>query len=215
MSAPETPFSLVVVGPGIEITYPLSRQSMTIGRSRAAMPDIEISDPDAAPRHCVVQWHAANGGHALRVFGVSGAWLNGTLLPGDGAVHPLTPGDEFLIGSTKFRYRTALSKDTPARDAIVDVPTVHAAPTTREVYEFEVLPHIVDGAFDWKHPLVSYGPRRRVEAPMQAVRVAITKGAPRTAIVAALKHIVDLIEASGTATDRSAAPLVTLSQWFE
>jgi|tagenome__1003787_1003787.scaffolds.fasta_scaffold20660820_2 hypothetical protein len=215
MSTPETPFSLVVVGSGIDVTYPLSRQPMTIGRSRAAMPDVEITDPEAAPRHCVVQWNAATDAHALRVFGVSGAWLNGTHLPGDGAVHPLAPGDEFRIGATKFRYQSALKKRAPLREGIVDVPTVHAAPTAREVYEFEVLPHIVDGEFDWKHPLVSYGPRRRVEAPMQAVRVVISKGAPRTAIVAALKHIADLIEASGSVSDRAATPLTTLSQWFE
>ena len=186
MSTPETPFSLLVVGPGIDVTYPLSRQPMTIGRSRVAMPDVEITDADAAPRHCVVQWNAATGAHALRVFGMTGAWLNGTHLPGDGAVHPLAAGDEFRIGTTKFRYQSAFKKSAALREGLVDVPTVHAAPTAREVYEFEVLPHIVGGEVDWKHPLVSYGPRRRVEAPMQAVRVMISKGAPRTAIVAAL-----------------------------
>jgi hypothetical protein len=211
----ETAFALVVVGPGIDATYPLSRRALTIGRSRAAMPDIEISDADAAPRHCIVQWNMTAGGHALRVFGVTGAWLNGALLRGDGAIHPLAPGDEFRIGATTFKYRTTAT--TSEADApVFDVPTVHAAPTSREVYEFEVLPRIVEaGVFDWKRPLVSYGPRRRVEAPMQAVRVVITKGAPRPAIVAALKHIVDLIESSGSVTDRAPAPLVTLSQWFE
>ena len=215
MVALETPFALVVVGPGIDATYPLSRQALTIGRSRAAMPDIEIDDVDAAPRHCIVQWSATAGSHALRVFGVTGAWLNGTLLPGDGSVHALTPGDDFRIGATTFKYRTsamAAAVDEPE----VELPTVQATPTSREVYEFEVLPRIIEpGNFDWKRPLVSYGPRRRVEAPMQAVRVVITKGAPRPAIVAALKHIVDLIESSGSVTDRAPAPLLTLSQWFE
>src|SRR5438128_12034697 len=100
-----TPFELVVVGPGIEATYQLSQQATTIGRSRAAMPNIEIDDTEAAPRHCVVQWNSVAHCHALRVFGVSGAWLNGVHLPGDGAVHPLSAGDEFRIGATTFTYR--------------------------------------------------------------------------------------------------------------
>jgi predicted component of type VI protein secretion system len=210
-------FELAVVGPGIETTYALTRQATTIGRSRAAMPDIEIADTEAAPRHCIVQWNAVAQCHALRVFGVAGAWLNGTLQPGDGAVHPLSSGDEFRIGATRFIYRStpvAVDGDDEA-ETDVDVPTVHAAPTAREVYEFEVIPKLGAGIFDWKHPLMSYGPRRRVEAPMQAVRVVITKGTPRPAILAALKSISELVEQSGTATERSAAPLVTLSRWFD
>jgi len=207
-------FELVVAGPGIATSYTLSHDATTIGRSRAAMPDIEIADLEAAPRHCVVQWNAAAQCHALRVFGVSGAWLNGTLRPGDGAVLPLVAGDEFRIGATTFTYRS--TKPVAGDEAdMLDVPTVHAAPTAREVYEFEVIPRIGATDFDWKRPLMSYGPRYRVEAPMQAVRVVITKGTPRPAIVAALKNIADLVEKSGSLSERSPAPLVTLSQWFD
>ncbi len=208
-------FELVVAGPGIETRYPLSRDATTIGRSRAAMPDIEIGDLEAAPRHCVVQWNAAAQCHALRVFGVSGAWLNGTLRPGDGAVLPLAAGDEFRIGATTFTYRSTKPAVDAEADADLDVPTVHAAPTAREVYEFEVIPRIGATDFDWKRPLMSYGPRHRVEAPMQAVRVVITKGTPRPAILAALKNISELIEQSGSLSEHSPAPLVTLSQWFD
>jgi predicted component of type VI protein secretion system len=206
MLAVETPFELVVVGPGVDARYPLSRRAMTIGRSRAATPDIEIADGEAAPRHCIIQWNAAAGLHELRVFGAAGAWLNGTLMPGDGAVHPLTPGDAFRIGLTTFTYRSTAAaaadadENAAVEDAAVEVPTVHAAPTSRDVYEFEVIPRLAGGAFDWKDPLVSYGPRRRTEAPMQAVRVVITKGTPRAAVIAALKQIVNLVEASA-ATD--------------
>src|ERR1051325_9723836 len=129
MLAVETPFELVVVGPGADARYPLSRRAMTIGRSRAATPDIEIADGDAAPRHCIIQWNAAAGLHELRVFGAAGAWLNGTLMPGDGGVHPLTPGDAFRIGLTTFTYRStaaaavcADAKPT-AEDAAGDVLT--------------------------------------------------------------------------------------------
>jgi len=208
-------FALVVSGPGIDTTYRLSGQATTIGRSRAAMPDIEISDTEAAPRHCVVQWNAVARCHALRVFGVSGAWLNGTFLPGDGAVHPLSAGDQFRIGETTFTYRSTQGAVDDSSGEGVDVPTVHAAPSSREVYEFEVIPKITGGDFNWKRPLMSYGPRRRVEAPLQAVRVVISKGTPRTAILAALKNISELVEASGAVGERSPAPLVTLSQWFD
>src|SRR6266852_2804370 len=99
-------FELVVSGPGNDVRYQLSRQATTIGRSRAATPDIEILDSEAAPRHCVVQWNTVAECPTLRIFGVSRAWLNGTLLPGDGAVHPLSAGDEFRIGATRFTYRS-------------------------------------------------------------------------------------------------------------
>jgi pSer/pThr/pTyr-binding forkhead associated (FHA) protein len=214
MPVPETPFELVVVRLGVEVRHPLSKEALTIGRSRAAMPDIEIADADAAPRHCVVQWNTATGCHAMRVFGASGAWLNGALLQGDGAPHPLAPGDEFRIGASLFRYRATQAVRDADGEATVDVPTVHAAPTSREVYEFEVIPRIGRGGFDWTRALVSHGPRLRIEAPIQAVRVAMTKGATRAEVVAALKHIADLVEASaGGGT--SAAPLVTLSRWFD
>jgi FHA domain-containing protein len=207
-------FELVVAGRGTETTYPLSRDATTIGRSRVAMADIEIADLEAAPRHCVVQWNAAAQCHALRVFGVSGVWLNGMLRPGDGAVLPLAAGDEFRIGATTFTYRSTRPAADDEADTL-DVPTVHAAPSAREVYEFEVIPRVGRTDFDWKRPLMSYGPRYRVEAPMQAVRVVITKGAPRPAIVAALKSIANLVEQSGSVSERSPAPLVTLSQWFD
>jgi pSer/pThr/pTyr-binding forkhead associated (FHA) protein len=208
-------FQLAVVGPGIETMFPLSRDATTIGRSRAAMPDIEIGDVEAAPRHCVLQWNAKAQCHALRVFGVAGVWLNGTLRPGDGATILLAVGDEFRIGSTTFTYRSTKAVVDEADDTGLDVPTVHSAPTAREVYEFEVIPRIGATGFDWKRPLMSYGPRHRVEAPLQAVRVVITKGTPRAAILAVLKNISDVVEQSGSVSDRSPATLVTLSQWFD
>jgi hypothetical protein len=153
--------------------------------------------------------------HSLRVFGVSGAWLNGILLPGNGAVHPLSPGDAFRIGATSFTYRSAPGAVDDASAGDQDRPTMVAAPTSREVYEFEVIPQVDADTVDWTHPLLSYGPRRRLEAPMQAVRVVISKGTPRTAILAALRNITELVQASDTAGGHSPAPLVTLSQWFD
>jgi pSer/pThr/pTyr-binding forkhead associated (FHA) protein len=207
-------FQLVVVGPGIETKFPLSREATTIGRSRVATPDIEIRDVEAAPRHCVLQWNAKAQCHALRVFGAAGVWLNGTLRPGDGATILLAVGDEFRIGATTFTYRSTKAA-LDDEDTSLDVPTVHSAPTTREVYEFEIIPRIGATGFDWKRALMSYGPRHRVEAPLQAIRVVITKGTPRPAILAALKNISDLVEQSGRVSASSPATAVTLSQWFD
>jgi pSer/pThr/pTyr-binding forkhead associated (FHA) protein len=166
MSVLETPFELVVVGPGIDATFPLSRQVMTIGRSRAAMPDIEIGDADAAPRHCIVLWNESAGCHALRVFGVTGVCLKGTVVAGDGALHRLSIGDTFRIGATTFTYRAAQPSAAAGQvddlEATRDPPTVLAAPTSREVYEFEVLPRLAGDGFDWTRPLVNHGPRRRI-----------------------------------------------------
>jgi len=209
-----TSFELVVVGRGIQKVYRLTQQPMTIGRSQAAMPDVEIPDAEAAPRHCVVQWNPDGQCHALRVFGPTGVWLNDSLLPGDGVLHPLAVGSRFTIGTTQFTYRPV---SIPAGTNVDDTaaPTVHSAPTLREVYEFEVIPKNTERGADWKRALMSYGPRQRAEAPIQALRVVVSKGTPRAAIVAALKNITDLVEASANASDRGPSQLATLSKWLD
>lgn len=206
-------FELVVAGPGLQKVYRLTEQPLTIGRSTAAMPDIEIADAEAAPRHCVVQWNPDGQCHALRVFGPTGVWLNESLLPGDGVLHSLPVGSRFTIGATQFTYRSAaIPADATGEDG--DSPTVLATPTLREVYEFEVIPRNAESGADWKHALMSCGPRQRAEAPIQALRVVVSKGTPRPAIVSALRNIVDLVEASATA-DRGQSQVATLAKWLD
>jgi len=207
-----TSFELIVTGPSIQKVIRLTQQPLTIGRSKNAMPDVEIDEAEAAPRHCVVQWNADGQCHALRVFGPSGVWLNDSLLPGDGVLHSLAVGSRFTIGETTFAYRAAPIV-VAAEDE--DPPTVLSGPTLSEVYEFEVIPKNADGGSDWKHALMSYGPRQRAEAPIQALRVVVSKGTPRTAILAALRNITDLIEASTHAADRGPSQLATLAKWLD
>src|SRR5439155_272716 len=106
-----TSFELIVNGPSIQKVIRLTQQPLTIGRSKNAMPDIEIDEAEAAPRHCVVQWNA--------------------------------------------------------------------------------------------------------EGPIQALRVVVSKGTPRTAIVAALRNIIDLVEASTHAAERGPSQLATLAKWLD
>jgi hypothetical protein len=209
-----TSFELVVAGPGIQKVYPLTQAPMTIGRSTAAMPDIEIPDVEAAPRHCVLQWNPDGQCHALRVFGPTGVWLNDSLLPGDGALHSLAVGSRFTIGATQFTYRpAAIPADTSVDETAA--PTVLTTPTLREVYEFEVIPRNTELGADWKRPLMSYGPRQRAEAPIQSLRVVVSKGAPRAAIVNALRSIIDLVEASASASDRGPSQVAALANWLD
>ena|SRR2546428_1788192 len=207
-----TSFELIVSGPAIQKVIRLTQQPLTIGRSKNAMPDVEIDEAEAAPRHCVVQWNADGQCHAIRVFGPSGVWLNDSLLPGDGVLHSLAVGSRFSIGATTFVYRPA---PIVVDAACEDPPTVLTGPTLREVYEFEVIPKNAEGGTDWKHALMSYGPRQRAEAPIQALRVVVSKGTPRTAIVAALRNITDLVEASAHAAERGPSQLATLAKWLD
>jgi predicted component of type VI protein secretion system len=207
-----TSFDLIISGPSVQKAIRLTQQPLTIGRSKNAMPDVEIDEAEAAARHCVVQWNGDGQCHALRVFGPSGVWLNGSLLPGDGVLHSLAVGSRFTIGATTFEYRAAPIDVEPAGD---DPPTVLAGPTLREVYEFEVIPKNTDDGTDWQHALMSYGPRQRAEAPIQALRVVVSKGTPRTAILAALRNITDLVEASTQGADRGPSQLATLARWLD
>lgn len=210
-----TSFELIVSGPSIQKVIRLTEQPLTIGRSKQAMPDVEIDEADAAPRHCVVQWNAEGQCHAIRVFGPSGVWLNDSLLPGDGMLHSLAIGSRFRIGSTMFMYRPTPIAIDSLRGDDVDSPTVLTGPTLREVYEFEVIPKNAATGGDWKHAHMSCGPRQRAEAPIQALRVVISKGTPRAAIVAALRNITDLVEASAHAADRGPSQLSTLARWLD
>src|SRR5262249_42474714 len=207
-----TSFELIVNGPSIQKVIRLTQQPLTIGRSKNAMPDVEIDEPEAAPRHCIVQWNAAGRCPAIRVFGPWGVWLNDGLLPADGGLPSLAIGSRFRIGATTFVYRPAPIAVDGAGD---DPPTVLSGPTLREVYEFEVIPRNADGGSDWKRALMSYGPRQRAEAPIQAVRVVIAKGARRAGIVAALRNIADLVEASAHAADRGPSQLAALAKWLD
>src|SRR5262245_26128318 len=124
-----TSFELIVSGPSIQKMIRLTEYPLTIGRSKDALPDVEIDEADAAPRHCVVQWNADGQCHAIRVFGPSGVWLNDSLLPGDGMLHSLAIGSRFRIGATLFMYRpTPIAVDSLHGDA-GDPPTVLTLPT--------------------------------------------------------------------------------------
>lgn len=105
MNGPPAEYSLQIKSPVEGKQYIFAQLRTIIGRSRVGMPDLEITDITAAPRHCVIDWNEESGMHLLTVTGINGIHLNGEFHGESDDAHVLHNGDEILIGETVIGYR--------------------------------------------------------------------------------------------------------------
>ncbi len=100
----DSPFVLRLQGTGVGGVHRLSRHRTVVGRSRVGMPDVEIFELEAAPRHCVLDWDEQHDSHVLTVCGINGLRLNNELVFDGDEPRVLLDGDQIRIGATTLVY---------------------------------------------------------------------------------------------------------------
>jgi hypothetical protein len=89
---------LVLVKDGVETSFPLVRESYTLGRHRNN--DIVISDPKASSFHARID-RSPDGFVLVDLKSRNGCWLNGKRVE----TERLTTGDELRVGMARLVYR--------------------------------------------------------------------------------------------------------------
>ena len=99
-----SPFAVQLKGADVSGVFRLSRSRTVVGRSKVGMPDVELNEVAAAPRHCVINWNEEHKSHLLSVIGINGVYLNEKFLSSSNEPRTLQEGDEIRIGETTLVY---------------------------------------------------------------------------------------------------------------
>lgn len=90
----------------------------------------------------------------------------------------------------------------------------YARKPVREVFEFTLTPDTEYGAVDWETLIMLYGPHYRLEEAAVGVRVTVMSAVPKTAVIAALKQVLEVLELADTLGERRPPQLDGMERWF-